>query len=314
MYLVDDTSKSFAIDENASAEQLRASVIEKIELEEEGCFALFERKEDCERCLDPDEKPCELINEWSNMEKKKDTPEPRLVFKKKIFLRDDDREMKDSVAKHYLYIQALHSVIESEYPCTPEDAITLAGLQVQVNYGDHNSGTHTVGFLTHNLHNFVPKQLFPSRPPREWEAAIFKAHQKNIGKGADEAKGEYLDIVKLWPYYGTTFFPACKALAKTKLPAKVIIGVNAEGIVLLKARDKELISTHPFTEVCSWASSANTFAFEFGSQSDATKYSFDTKHGAIIAATIQTYVDLLVQMLKNGESEDEEESNSNSTD
>lgn len=197
-----------------------------------------------------------------------------------------------------------------------DDALILAGLQVQVTYGDHNPSTHVVGFLAHNLHNFIPKQLFPQKPAKEWESLIFKAHAKTTGKSADDAKGEYLDIVKLWPYYGTTFYPPCKTVSsgRAKLPSKVVIGVNAEGILLLKARDKELISTHPFTEVCSWASSANSFGFEYGSTSESTKYSFDTKHGAIIASTIQTYIDILVQMLKNGESEDEEESNSNSTD
>jgi len=314
--MIDEKFKSFAIDENASVDQLRAAVIEKLELVEDGSFALFEKKDDIERCLEPDERPCELVNEWGNAEKKKDVSEPKILFKKKIFLRDDDREMKDPIAKHYLYIQALYSVIESEYPCSVDDALILAGLQVQVTYGDHNPSTHVVGFLAHNLHNFIPKQLFPLKSAKEWEALIFKAHARTTGKSADDAKGEYLDIVKLWPYYGTTFYPPCKTVSsgKNKLPAKVVIGVNAEGILLLKAKDKELISTHPFTEVCSWASSANTFAFEFGSTSESTKYSFDTKLGAIIASTIQTYIDILVQMLKNGESEDEEESNSNSTD
>jgi len=315
VHMIDETSKSFAIDENASVEQLRAAVIEKIELVEEGCFALFEKRDDWERCLDPEEKPCELVNDWgTSSDKKKDGSEPKILFKKKIFLRDDDREMKDSVAKHYLYIQALYSVIESEYPSSMDDALTLAGLQVQVTYGDHNPTTHIVGFLAHNLNNFVPKQLVQLKPAKEWESLIFKAHAKNTGKSADDAKGEYLDIVKLWPYYGTTFYPACKSVPKSKLPTRVVIGVNAEGILLLKAKDKELISTHPFTEVCSWASSASTFAFEFGSASESTKYSFETKQGGIIAATIQTYIDILVQMLKNGESEDDEESNSNITD
>lgn len=319
VHMIDEKFKSFAIDESASVEQLRAAVIEKIELVEEGSFALFEKREDVERCLDPDEKPCELVSEWglSDKDKKKDsTSEPKILFKKKIFLRDDEREMKDTTAKHYIYIQALYSVIESEYPCTVEDALTLAGLQVQVTYGDHNPTTHIVGFLTHNLANFIPKQLIQQKPAKEWEALIFKAHSRNTGKSADDAKGEYLDIVKLWPYYGTTFYPPCKPTSsgKAKLPTKVVIGVNAEGILLLKAKDKELISTHPFTEVCSWASSSTTFAFEFGSTNESTKYSFETKQGPIIASLIQTYIDILVQMLKNGESEDEEESGSNSTD
>jgi len=113
--------------------------------------------------------------------------------------------------------------------------------------------------------------------------------------------------VKQWPYYGTTFYPPCKSVSNRRLPARVIVGVNAEGILLLKNKEKELVSTHPFTEICSWASSSTTFAFEFGSQTESQKYTFDTKQGAIIASTIQTYIDILVQILKNGEEEEEED-------
>lgn len=88
---------------------------------------------------------------------------------------------------------------------------------------------------------------------------------------------------------------------------------------------QELISEHLFTEICSWASSSATFAFEYGNQTESVKYSFETKQvrtpafpgqlvplansdlqGAIIAATIQTYIDILVQMLKNGEDDEDE--------
>jgi len=315
VYFIDDSWRALSIDDNASVEQLRTMVIERMSLGEHECFALFEKRDDWERCLDSDEKPCDLLEEWGKLEKKKDVPEPKFLFKKKIFLRDDDREMKDPVAKDLLYLQALHSMIESEYTCSTEDAIILAGLQVQVNYSDHNSNTHVVGFLSHNLKNFIPKQWLPFKRPNEWEPLIFKQHAKHIGKTQDAAKTEYLEIVKQWPYYGTTFYPACRAPGNKKIPNKVIIGVNAEGILLLKPKDKELLSTHPFTEICSWASSANTFSFEFGSQNESAKYTFETKHGAIIAASIQTYIDILVQMLKNEESEDDEESGaSNSTD
>jgi len=312
VHFIDDSCKAFAIDESATVEQLRAIVIEKIELREDDCFAVFEKRDECERCLDSDEKPCDLSEEWAKLEKKKDgSAEPKFLFKKKIFLRDDDREMKDTVAKNLLYLQAIHSVIESEYPSGVDEAILLAGLQVQVNYGDHNTSTHVVGFLSHNLKNFVPKQLMALKKPNEWETLIFKAHARNTGKSAEDAKTEYLDIVKQWPYYGTTFYPPCKVISKGKLPSKVIIGVNAEGILMLKTKDKELISTHPFTEICQWASSTNTFSFEFGPVTEAQKFTFETKQGAIIAASIQTYIDILVQMLKNGDSDDDE-SGSNS--
>eukprot|EP01114_Cavostelium_apophysatum_P002895 TRINITY_DN125_c0_g1_i1.p1 TRINITY_DN125_c0_g1~~TRINITY_DN125_c0_g1_i1.p1 ORF type:complete len:328 (-),score=93.06 TRINITY_DN125_c0_g1_i1:108-1091(-) len=316
VHFMDDSSRAFAVEESTTAEQLKATIVEKIELKEDACFALFEKKDGWERCLEPDEKPCELMALWTDNNaaktKTKEGKEPlkdiafAFIFKKKIFLRDDEREMQDAVAKHLVYIQALYSVIESEYPCTAEDAVRLAGLQVQTVYGDHKTGTHIVGFLTQNLKQYVPKDLFSAKRPPEWESLIFKAHATNGGKSADDAKADYLDIVKQWPFYGTTFFPPCKSAGKQKTPSKVIIGVNAEGILLLK-KDKELVSSHPFTEICSWASSSSTFAFEFGSQTESQKYTFETKQGAIIASTIQTYIDILVQILKNGSGEDEED-------
>lgn len=33
------------------------------------------------------------------------TSSPAFIFKKKIFLRDDSKEMEDTVAKHLVYIQ-----------------------------------------------------------------------------------------------------------------------------------------------------------------------------------------------------------------
>jgi hypothetical protein len=248
VYFLDDSSRAFAIEENTTAEQLKAKIVERQGLKEDSYFSIFEKKDGWERCLEPNEKICELMALWNNPSKsltndnnaKESLSEAQcaFIFKKKIFLRDDSQEMSDPIAKHYIYIQALHSVIESEYPCSVEDAVRLAGLQFQIVYGDHKLGTHVVGFLTQNLKQFVPKDLFSLKKPNEWESLIIKSHTSNTGKSAEEAKTEYLDIVKQWPFYGTTFYPPCKVIGNNKkLPNKVIIGVNAEGILLLK-KDK----------------------------------------------------------------------------
>jgi len=209
VHFMDDSCKAFAIDENATTDELRAIVIEKLELKEDSCFALFEKRDDWERCLDGDEKPSEIMQEWGdnqNGAKVKSENPPTFVFKKKIFLRDDDREMEDEVAKHLLYIQARRSVLQSEYPCGVDEAIQLGGLQVQETYGDHNPAVHVVGFLSNTLKQFVPKHLLPTKRSQEWEQLLFKAHATHVGKSGEDAQTEYLEIVKQWPYYGTTFF------------------------------------------------------------------------------------------------------------
>lgn len=57
----------------------------------------------------------------------------------------------------------------------------LAGLQVQVVYGDHNPTTHVPGFLTNNkdIANFIPIELYPQRKPAAWEEAILKGQLSN---------------------------------------------------------------------------------------------------------------------------------------
>ena len=268
--------------------------------------AVFEIKDDWERCLDPEERPADIMKTWTGV-KEKDT---NFVFKKRVFVREDSKEIQDPVARQYVYLQAVTCVNDGTYPSGVEDAERLAGLQLQVVYGDHNEDTHQIGFLSHNLQNFVPRLLMPMRKNNEWEARIFKEHKKNRGKSTEQAQLEYLGIVTKWDYYGTTFFPPCKFVpSKTmakQLKGKIAIGVNQDGIVLLKPKDKTLVSKHPYTEVCSWASSPASFAFEFGSPQDANKYQFETKYGAIIASTIQTYIDILVDMLTRGEGDDDD--------
>jgi hypothetical protein len=44
VYFMDDSFKAFGIDPGTNADQLRQIAIEKIELKEDSCFALFEKK------------------------------------------------------------------------------------------------------------------------------------------------------------------------------------------------------------------------------------------------------------------------------
>jgi len=213
VHFMDDTWKAFGVDTTTTAAQLKNMVAERIGMKEHSSFFIFEKKDGWERCLDADEKPVELMSVWAVDPKRKETGKEPLkelpfafIFKKKIFLRDDEKELQDPIAKLFVYNQALASVIESELPCSVDDAIKLAGLQCQVTYGDHKSATHVVGFLTQNLKKFVPKELFTLKKPTEWESAILKAHSTNLGKSPEEAMSEYLAIVKEWPFYGTTFF------------------------------------------------------------------------------------------------------------
>jgi len=304
VYFIDEASKAFALDRHDTAKTLSEILISNIGIVQHQYLALFERKFEWERCLEPDDRPVELAENWE------DKTQCKFLYKKKVFLRtDEDKEMEDLVAKDLIYKQAHNCIINSDYPCEVPNALYLAGLQMQIVYGDYNICIHVQGFLTTNdsLKNFVPKNLYPTKKPNEWEALILKQHSISRPISHEDAKKKYIDQVRAFEHYGTTFFPLCKSVNNRSLPNKVIIGVNYEGIKNFKTRSKDqCISKHLFTDIYSWSSSATTFAFEYGTQYESTKYTFETKHGSIIASTIQTYIDLLVQLLKNGDSDEEE--------
>jgi len=82
---VSKTLNASAIDESSSAEQLKATVVEKIGMKEDACFSIFERKDGWERCLEPDEKPCELMALWNSLENSTGNKTAAFVFLKRKF-------------------------------------------------------------------------------------------------------------------------------------------------------------------------------------------------------------------------------------
>jgi len=304
VFLVDGESKhGLMVEDTITAAQLVEVTANKVHLNDWSHFAIFENRGDEERCLGVEEKPVFISEKWTTSLKTSNDNliEPKFVFKKKVFLRDEDEfDTVDPVAKHLSYIQTVHSVIEGEYPCSIEDSIALAGLQTQVIYGAHNPANHVSGFFGQNLKNFVPKLLLPLKPAKEWETLIFKNHVKRLGMSSEDAKSEYLATVKQWPFYGTTYFKGCRTISKSKnIPPKLALGINLDGIVLVSNKDKQqTISQHPFTDLLSWNVLQDSFTFEFGTTNDFTKYSFATTHAHAINDLMQSYVDALLQMIK----------------
>lgn len=301
---------AYNVDEKASSSHLIGLVSRRLDLtdDSQSQFAIYEVKGEEERCLLPEEKPGSLVSP-SN-------PDPKLVFKRKIFTRDEDEGKEDKVAKNLIFHQAVHSVIEGEYPCpSVDDVIRLAALQTQANFGEHNPTKHIPGFFGSNLSQHVPKSIIASKQPKEWEMAIFKCHSElSKGKSEEEAKNdaknEYLNIVKSWKCYGTQYFKNCRTVtapAKLKMGnAKVTIGVNIDGITVLMGKEKDLTTlSFPYTDLLSWSTGSQSlqkepsFSFEVGSSSnDPTKYVFETKFASSINDLVQNYVDVLIDMIK----------------
>jgi hypothetical protein len=138
-----------------------------------------------------------------------------LQFKTRLFF---DMLPSDVSAIEMAYIQACHDVVGSRYPCNEQDAITLAALQVQEEYGDHpgvgqattdndtpNGGGGTeCKYLKGKLHKYLNARTLEVQDPDELEQSVLRLYAKLHGYTQAEARLSYLDFVRAWKIYGST--------------------------------------------------------------------------------------------------------------
>lgn len=107
-----------------------------------------------------------------------------------------------------MYLQASTDVVDARYPCTEQDSLTLAALQVQEKYGDHPGPGKEFTELEGNdektgrpkLQDFLAQKYFVDGEDRNQELIqqILKLYAKLTGYSTQEARLSYLDYVKSW--------------------------------------------------------------------------------------------------------------------
>lgn len=303
VYFLDGTVKSFGVEDETTAEQLTAQICEKIELKLSDYFGLFERVNGIDRFLDPFEKIIQIkqmwkINGWEEGDSiiQKSQKGALFIFKKAVFLRSETELMKDSVARNLCFIQAVRSVIEGEFSLQSSEVSHFAALQFQAVYGDHKPLVHIPGFLCDKLPEYIPKTMIKDKKSKEWESSIYKNHSGLIGKTRDAIEVQYLEEIKKVGFYGTHFFN-CKVdsivgTKKLSLPDKIIIGINAEGILLLK-KDQDILSAYNWFEMFSWVApqEKNLLTIEVSNEGEVFKFTLETSQSRSINHILSLYVD-----------------------
>lgn len=90
----------------------------------------------------------------------------------------------------------------------------------------------------------VPKALWSSRRANEWVTAVERALSSPLMRSLSASAAEVKFVVavrRLSPYYGVTFFGAARLTAgalRGKHKGSAIIGVGADGIVLVRPKDR----------------------------------------------------------------------------
>eukprot|EP01114_Cavostelium_apophysatum_P001928 TRINITY_DN11692_c0_g1_i1.p1 TRINITY_DN11692_c0_g1~~TRINITY_DN11692_c0_g1_i1.p1 ORF type:complete len:410 (-),score=94.87 TRINITY_DN11692_c0_g1_i1:81-1310(-) len=175
-------------------------------------------------------------------------------------------EMKhvDPGAVHLFYTQAVYNVICSNYPCTIEVAIQLAGIQLQLTLGNKDPVKHKPGYLKEYIPQYIPEHLWQKMKVDEFEQVLAKEHVIHADRNKYDLQILYLSIVRQWKHYGCVFFKAKHiqqdTIHKSQFEGKVRLGVNENGIHIVDPREMKIVS-HSYESIFDYNSEKEMFWF-----------------------------------------------------
>lgn len=213
-----------------------------------------------------------------------------VLLRRKFFFSDGNIDSHDPVQLNLLYVQARDAILDGTHPVTEELACQLAGIQVHIQFGNHNEAKHKAPFLD-DLKEFLPQSYIKVR---NIEKKILLEHKKHFDMSELDAKVLYTKTCRSLPTFGVTFFLVKEKMkGKNKLVPR-LLGVNKDSILRLDEKTKEILQTWPLTTVRRWGPSPNTFTLDFGDYSDQY-YSVQTKEAEQIAQIISGYIDIILK-------------------
>ena len=284
VFFLDQKSLTVGINAWTTAKELAHIVSKKLGILHAAPFSIFEvcAAEDEERVLESDERPLDIVSYWHRVEKKTDF---KFQYKVRHFF-DNAVPDDDEPAIDLLYVQAKHDVIDSKYPCSRQDAVTLAALQLQEEFSDFHDAT--ADFENLLLSKYLPENIID--PSNDLRSQLLTLYGKLKGYSQQEARLSYLDYVKAWKIYGSTYF-LVEPRQNRDFPNNVVLAINAKGILVVDPDSKEFLQEFPYAHLVTWGHSSNSFVIVTGSAVNQVKAYFATEQGKEMNSMVHAYVE-----------------------
>jgi hypothetical protein len=270
-------------------------------------YALFETNHrDEERTVEDSDGVLEMVADWEKLilssnhsirtsishsqQISMDTKPPfYLVFKLLLFPSSND--IPDAVEVELEYIQAVSDVINSRYPCSELDSLSLGALQLQEQYGDHPGGNECK-FVQGKLGAFVSRKFFESNKAKEeeLERRLIQLYSKLSGYSQQEARLCYLDYVKAWRTYGCSFFMA-EAMNNKDLPSQVVLSIGIHGVTVIDPISKEYCAEYRHENILSWGNSSTSLVIAVGNQVKNNKLYFKSTQSKEMNQLLKQYAE-----------------------
>lgn len=296
VYLLDNSMKTLLVDDDATAQSVVLEMCQKLGLRNcdvvSPCFGLHE-------CLDGVTISPALADSYMVVPVMALWPEgspAKFVLTVKLIM-ESPHIAGDPKVLYMHYIQMVYNVITGIYPTSVDECVSLASLQLQSKFGDHNPAVHKVGYLAHQLKGLIPSTLIPRKTPSQWEAEILGRHSLLTPEARAHPMLLYTNVLKAREYYGCAFFPVSQTYSPT-LPKYLMLAVGIRGIFLLRMEDKIVLERHFLADIYRWGfTPAVSFYFELKvpTGGGGTRWNYNTLQGAAMSELLTDYAMMLLR-------------------
>ncbi|XP_049381809.1 kinesin-like protein KIN-14E [Solanum stenotomum] len=213
----------------------------------------------------------------------------KLIFKKKLF-RESDEAVTEPMFVQLSYVQLQHDYIMGNYPVGKEDAAQMSALQILVDIG-YVDGPESCTDWTSLLERFLPRQIAMTRAKREWELDILSRYKVMENLTKDDAKQQFLRILRTLPYGNSVFFAVRKIDDPIGLlPGKIVLGINKRGVHFFRPVPKEYLHSAELRDIMQFGSSNTAVFFKMRVAGVLHIFQFETKQGEEICVALQTHI------------------------
>ncbi|CDY57771.1 BnaC02g45110D [Brassica napus] len=194
------------------------------------------------------------------------------------------------------YVQLQHDYLLGNYPVGRDDAAQLCALQILVGIGyDYNIILFLIGSRisdwTSLLERFLPRQIAITRAKREWELDILARYSSMENVTKDDARQQFLRILKALPYGNSVFFSVRKIDDPIGLlPGRIILGINKRGAHFFRPVPKEYLHSAELRDIMQFGSSNTAVFFKMRVAGVLHIFQFETKQGEEICVALQTHI------------------------
>ncbi|XP_047042430.1 myosin-VIIa-like isoform X1 [Helicoverpa zea] len=301
VYFPDDTDEAFEVESSTKARDLCEQITGRLNLKNSDGFSLFVKIADKVFSVPENYYFFDFIHEL--VEWMKATRPVRgagsqmqmnyqIFFMKKLWINTVPG--KDKNADQIFYFpQELPKYLRGYHKMSKQDLSELAALIYRARYGSDQS---LLPQITHMLEDYVPSDMAKIQNNSQWKSSITKAYLERGSMTENEAKEQFLKKIYLLPTFGTAFFEV-KQTSDPTYPEMVVIGINKNGVSVIHPQSRDVLVTHPFSQLSNWSSGNTFFHMTMGNFLRGTKILCETSLGYKMDDLISSYIAVLRQYL-----------------